>query len=717
LERKIPSHDCSLWADQASSREKGATLSIEEGIKTVILKQAPEDITDRILLAPKEQAFRLIALLVRAGRFQSKNILLFLKFLRSCTPQEKTQFFALIRPCLSSQSEVKWRVELEELFEDSSDHSIYPTTRKEIKGVTLGRKRIPESMYTHLSDEKGNLKKGQKNNEYLHGRSRVNFYPEKNPVVYFKKKPELPGYEYAATEFMRMMGIESLPFSELAMFYNSVKKKQYPMLLSQAVAGDMVCDVWDDNDLFKNLDSYHTGLLILAAMLINPEDGKEDNYILTPDRTKLIPIDNDHAFIPGTIWKREGSGGAITPWTVTGTLQTKTLLFCLDMMNKPIPDAVRTHFLTLDPNEFLARWLNNLVKVNDTYQNLFPDLAALYPKTILRIPLSQGYIEQLYWKMHTLQKHLKEGLKKDSTTYLDLLQKVEPYISKLYMDALEDKSKKTVKERFLSVTSGYYKTTANSDSRLSAANSRELMKILKIPKEDLIGVTNKVQTGPSSALEMLKGLIFKRTEQEKKRDEILRGTQELDNPIDCKGLSTAKQMQHLNQILGGTKVIAGLALRNCTALDSTHLGLRPEFKELGTFLQFLDLRGASQLNEWAFKTIYETCPNVEYLNISGWKELWYLYHYDEVKMTGIFIRGLDDSGGQPQAPILPVLKRLVVNDCPYLEHLCLCLPQVKTIEANRNIKLEVIKIHNGDKTLRQVSIENCPFLPSSVACD
>ena len=77
-----------------------------------------------------------------------------------------------------------------------------------------------------------------------------------------------------------------------------------------------------------------------------------------------------------------------------------------------------------------------------------------YPKTVLRIPLSKEYISQVYWKMHRVQEHLK---KYDSVTYMDLLEIVEPYIAKSYKNALDDQSKKTVKDRFLSVTDGYYK--------------------------------------------------------------------------------------------------------------------------------------------------------------------------------------------------------------------------------------------------------------------
>ncbi|MBA3751795.1 SEL1-like repeat protein [Candidatus Dependentiae bacterium] len=709
LERKVPrAYEYPQWDQETSS--------IQEEIKTV-LKQAPKDILEKIikknLSAPKEHTFLLIALLVQAGSFKIKDIALFINFFRSCNTKEKIQLFKLVSPCLSSHPELKWRLELENLFTDSLNHTYYPYTAQEMKGVTLGIKKIPVTLYNHLFDESGIFKRGQKNNKPLPGRSSVQYYPPENPVVYFKKDPELPGYEYATTEFMRMMGIDSLPFSELTMFYDPIGKKQYPVLLSQAVPGDLVHEVWDTNDAFKDLDPHHTGLLLLAAMFINVEDGKEDNYILTPDRKKLIPIDNDHAFVPGTVWKRNEIGFRLNTWTVVGTLQTKTLLFCLDIMNKRIPDSVRSHFLNLDPDRFLKDWLQRLILINERYQSFFPDLTELYPKTILKIPLSKEYVSQLYWKMHTVQKQLKKN--KDAT-YLDLLQIIEPYIAKTYKLALHDEGKKTVKKRFLSVTNGYYKTTPNGESRLSAANSRELMEIINIPTEDLICTASKVQTGPVSALETLQELKLERIEQKKKHQEIVQGTEELDNPIDCTRLSNHEQMTHLNRILLGSKIISGLAIHHCSVLQPEYLALQPEFQELGVSLQFLDLRGAHHLDERAFKAIYETCCNLEYLNISGWRKIWYLQHHNEVKKN-LFGRELDSNQQLPQISILSALKRLVVNDCLTLENICLSLPQVTRIEANHNPRLDMMQLHNPHKTLVTVSVEECPLLSSKMAYD
>ena len=85
----------------------------------ILLEQAPENIADELIkekfYAPKEEIFPLIALLVEHNRFKIQDIQHFLLFLRSCSSQEKAQLFEIVSPCLSSQPELKWRLDLEQL--------------------------------------------------------------------------------------------------------------------------------------------------------------------------------------------------------------------------------------------------------------------------------------------------------------------------------------------------------------------------------------------------------------------------------------------------------------------------------------------------------------------------------------------------------------------------------------------------------------------------
>lgn len=96
---------------------------------------------------------------------------------------------------------------------------------------------------------------------------------------------------------MEKLSIEGLPYSELLRVKGTTA---YPVLISQAVKGKVVKDIWHDDAQFQHLDPHHTALQILSAILLNPEDGKEDNFILSSDLKRLIPIDNDHALM----WER-----------------------------------------------------------------------------------------------------------------------------------------------------------------------------------------------------------------------------------------------------------------------------------------------------------------------------------------------------------------------------------------------------------------------------
>jgi hypothetical protein len=59
-------------------------------------------------------------------------------------------------------------------------------------------------------------------------------------------------------------------------------------------------------DRLKNLDEQSLSDMILMAMLINPEDGKSDNYIVeplptNPEKYRLVCVDNDQAFVPAYV--------------------------------------------------------------------------------------------------------------------------------------------------------------------------------------------------------------------------------------------------------------------------------------------------------------------------------------------------------------------------------------------------------------------------------
>ena len=577
---------------------------------------------------------------------------------------EWRQYFADFR---QNDVGLNWLCTLEDAFIHGWAHKErFPQTLTEIKGAFFGRKQLTSEMGAWLFDSQGNSIR--RNGEV--GRMDVSWYPPQRPTIYFKKNPEIPGYEYAATSFMRHLGVQGVPQSELVLFYHPSTNVSYPVLTSSAILGKRVDQVWHTDTVFQNLDETHTGLSILASMLLNFEDHKEDNIILSEDGQYLIPIDNDHAFIPGTVWEK---GSIFTGWKIYEKLQAKSVFFSLPHMQKQIPDRVRESFLSHNPDHFLKDWLTKLEKIHDVYQNL-PDeqgLATAYQNkehpTIFRILLDPNYIKQVYEKFHKLQDYIQTH---PEATYLEILKLVEPYVGKQYEAAFQDKSKKTVKERFIAVTHNLYTKASNSGQRLSINNSRDLMEVINLPEQDLIGATLEIKTknDPSAAQHTLKSLIKQRQEDLAFKKRLLGGKGEINNPLDCSTIhpySVGNESRRISQILSITT--GTLAIHNSQTINYPLL-TTPDIKDTIFQLKFLDLRGAKVLTEGSIKPIAQGMPQLLYLNISGWEKL-----QSVPEMTW------------------PQLQRLVVNNCLHLKDIGLKAPKLRILEVAKNPLLKNLK--------------------------
>jgi len=107
--------------------------------------------------------------------------------------------------------ELKWLISIENHFIRAKDYKnnnfSYP--KHKVKGVFMGCDRMMvDSLEEHIFDNEGNFKE----NPTLNGRSDVADYPAKIPIFYFKKYPEVPGYEYASSLFMTFMEFPTLLF-------------------------------------------------------------------------------------------------------------------------------------------------------------------------------------------------------------------------------------------------------------------------------------------------------------------------------------------------------------------------------------------------------------------------------------------------------------------------------------------------------------------------
>jgi hypothetical protein len=146
---------------------------------------------------------------------------------------------------------------------------------------------IPDEIYKQLINNDGHF---IRKNEYG---KRVVAYAQKQGklakhALYFKVFPGMPGIEEAVGSFTRQLLGFGAPYTDL------MKYKDYVVLVSQAIEGESLHDVLISHpDKLKQLVHEEVAGLIIAAMLVNPEDGKPDNCIYYNHHTAVssfIPI-------------------------------------------------------------------------------------------------------------------------------------------------------------------------------------------------------------------------------------------------------------------------------------------------------------------------------------------------------------------------------------------------------------------------------------------
>jgi len=331
-------------------------------------------------------------------------------------------------------------------------------------------------------------------------------------------------------------------------------------LLSQKVEGNPVHKVWDNPQVFNKLDPIHTELLIIAAMLMNPEDGQEDNFILSEDGKYLIPIDNDHYFL-----------------------------------------------------------LDQLVKIQDKYNNLMREgqhQRFLEHGTITNILFYEQFISHMYWKAHKIKDILTKA---SEPTPFDLLKSVEPFAARCYEESFQQKE--DPQSRFKAATKQLYTKPPVNGNRVSVFNMRTFLEIVNISEKDLQNDALFQRLGSLDTLDLLERLIQERDEKTQKEQELLC---ELDdkneegfwaslfgNPLLEANLKDFFTNPKEGLALKGSKLIVSSKLRALFALAP----------DQGARIKFLSLPNSPLLTHRTVRTLVKGCPNIEYLNVSGCAKL------------------------------------------------------------------------------------------------
>jgi len=572
-------------------------------------------------------------------------------------------FWQTFQTLQEHNAKVNWVVTLEELF---------PLAKRPgentIQGTSNEIRLLTETVLRQLNDP---------HHEITQGRRKVVQVATNGCFAYLKFYPELVGLEEAVGELTRRTIGFGAPYGELFRFPDGT-----PVWVSQGIPGQTLQWVLTkDPNRLTRLDSVSTTQLILMAMLTNPEDGKPDNYIVEPlpdprggePLYRLSCPDNDHGFVPAFVKAKPDKGGVFTKPELV--VQVKTILYCLDLMNQPIPEETKALFLTGDPLVLMQGWLDVMDRRNRRYEALYPsrEASVLFKdhQCFMGVPFQKGMISHLYSKWVRFQDCLWEK----SLTPLELLNKVEPRLANRYRTAFEHPRNKTVWDRFKWVDGDFYHQQGDHWTTVTASGSILTSQNIPMQESALEAIRKGTGLGSKQAIAELKeiadqkgqeGLSISHMATDAQREKFLKN-------FDFSLVAPSEQRKVINQLIPHAANFRNLILKNCKVLDDGTLQNR---LLLGN-LVCLDLNGCSAVTHDILPTLSQNMPGLAVLNLSNLPKLRWMAK-----------AGLINYGPIP----FRQLQTLNLSNCTALEAIDLDAPNLQNLWAAGVRRLEVLKV-------------------------
>ncbi|BBI16915.1 hypothetical protein NCS13_1_0720 [Neochlamydia sp. S13] len=520
------------------------------------------------------------------------------------------------------------------------------------------------------------------------GRSAIVAVSYLHRKLHFKPNPEMAGREYAVGSLHRLIIGHGTPETELFKCYNA-RHNPYPLLISETSEGQNLDEALKAGNTLTDLDLHRLHNMMLLAMLVNPEDGKPDNYILQSfinhqgeEKKQLVCVDNDHAFIPS--------------FSKQGKLQVKCILFCLNQMHESLHPKTIKRFLQIKPLELLQTWLRNLDKQQQRYAKLFTeedrDFVYIYHKQnpVVSILLPPRTVAKIYQKLACLQRALENNA---SLTPLELLIRLDPPLGRCYTDLLQYATLSPY-ERFLKGPGQYYERSPNG--LVTSSTSHSLLKSSNMPTKDL--AKHEGRYLPQEALKELQTLKEQsnpkylqtvaaaiKTGNIKTFHELL--TNDLREAVlDFIDISQHKQQLALLKAMTSSS-FETLSLQYCQALNDA---LLRNLLEASAALTKLDASHCEALKSFSFSEL----PCLTYLNLSSCTRL------SKLILKAPNLRFLALKGNQALTFIeleAPLLEELELEGCTRLSFL-----QIKAL-AKKCLYLKSLTLRGCD----------LPLLPSS----
>jgi ankyrin repeat protein/Ran GTPase-activating protein (RanGAP) involved in mRNA processing and transport len=258
--------------------------------------------------------------------------------------------------------------------------------------------------------------------------------------MHFKRKPYAPGVEFMVSTLGRLLVGRGITPSELIKVLDT-GGFPLPYLASKTVIGvELGHIIREHPDYLDYLRADNFSKIFLLSLLIDPQDGKPDNYMAEMHTNEagqltsveIIGIDNDIAFGEPYVYHHTAGNYKGKPFVTV-----KNVLYFFPQMATPLDAALRRSLLELEPAALLLTWLQALQDKNQHYQQLWEE--GVFTTEELRggktrgmqlpIRLRPGTVTRLYQKLRTLQAYLSEH---PEATHQVLFQRLEPDLFQHY---------------------------------------------------------------------------------------------------------------------------------------------------------------------------------------------------------------------------------------------------------------------------------------------
>lgn len=566
-----------------------------------------------------------------------------------------------------------------------------------------------------------------------------------------RERPQFPGREIMVERLAHKLFGPIVPSIELlSLSYNiggevDSRNISYPVLVRKWIEGDSLSTVLQNYpERLEKIEDESFSQAIILAMLINPEDGRPNHYLLKPFFKgkeilyKIYSVNNDRSFVKPVALNPDGS-----EFQDRKNLYVKTTLFCLEHMKRPIHPRVIERLKKMEsPREFLEKWINELNTYQDELNLLFELNRTKKDSKIneeqryinqgikIKIEFRSSIVTDLYQKLTKMVYFLKIN---STMTHLDLLKRIIPSIGFRYSDLfhlynnpqerysefarewftkeiIESEDKKRKVEKYFSKTS--FEHVFHMTLGQFGGNAKALGGIHDSPIQvlkNLETIDDKHNFFQKLIAQVQNGDLekFSRPNHREFREQLINGD-DLKNRIDFGAMKLPNHSTDLEKQAKVLKAFNGVSfsrlhLQDCEALTEKTLKALLEYSK---GLVELRLKNCRNIKEIDF--VEQLCPDLEILEINNmsiekisgsFPKLKTLYIRECEKLSSCEIKSL-------------LLQELEIKWCQKLSKIL--IPSLKLITLNiedcRELRDYQLMKGIASTSVKEISIKGCALI-------